>query len=235
MALLELDEEKFSHITHDLRAPLCAIMGYLDLVGREVAKTAPPKTVEYLSLAQEAGRRMNQMVNDMLEMVRLENHQESLHLQAIPVDAIIHDVQRTFAGLAELKNIQLTCSIPSAATRIWADPRYIGRVLDNLLSNAIKFTPQGGSIGVQARRGAGRVTFEVSDTGRGIPPEACRRIFDKFQQIRASDEGNGYGLGLAVVKTIVQAHRGDIRVESSNGKGSSFIFWIPSASASAAH
>src|SRR4029077_17320785 len=101
------------------------------------------------------------------------------------------------------------------------------RILDNLGGNAIKFTRAGGLITVAASRGQDRMIFEVSDTGRGIPKEAPSRIFDKFQQVRPGDRSAGYGLGLAVAKFIVEAHQGELRVESEVGKGSTFTFWIP--------
>jgi signal transduction histidine kinase len=109
----------------------------------------------------------------------------------------------------------------------YGDPKLLERIFDNLVGNAIKFTPSAGTITVTAQPGRDRMTFSVADTGRGIPSEAQSRIFDKFQQVRPGDRSAGYGLGLAVVKFIVEAHRGEIRVESEVGKGSTFTFWIP--------
>lgn len=107
------------------------------------------------------------------------------------------------------------------------DPKLIERVFDNLVGNAIKFTPTNGKITVTAQRQAGRVYFSIRDTGRGIPKEAQSRMFEKFQQVQPGDCSGGYGLGLAVVKFIVEAHKGEIRVESEVGKGSIFTFYIP--------
>jgi signal transduction histidine kinase len=99
--------------------------------------------------------------------------------------------------------------------------------LDNLVGNAIKFTPPDGNITITAKSDKDRVTFNVVDTGRGIPREAQSRIFDKFQQVRPGDRSAGYGLGLAVAKFIIEAHKGEIRVESEVGVGSRFTFWLP--------
>src|SRR5205085_3354130 len=107
------------------------------------------------------------------------------------------------------------------------DPKLLERVFDNLVGNAVKFTPTGGTITVSAQRQQGRVQFLIKDTGRGIPKEAQSRIFDKFQQVRPGDRAGGYGLGLAVAKFIVEAHKGEIRVESEVGIGSRFTFWLP--------
>ena len=220
-------DQVLNNITHDLRAPLCAIMGYLDLVGRQMEKSASPKAAEYLSLAREAGERMHRMMNDMLEMFRVENGDSLLRKEPLSLSLFLHNVRNTFAGIADLKNIRLHCAAPEK-TSTWADPRYLGRVFDNLVSNALKFTPDGGSVHLRASRDAGRILFEVADTGRGIPPENQKRIFEKFQHVQPSDRHRGYGMGLAVVKAIVKAHGGDIRVDSQ-GRGSRFIFWIPDA------
>ena len=221
-------ERVLSNITHDLRAPLCAIMGYLDLVGLQVDQSDSTKAAQYLTLAREAGQRMNQMVDDILDMFRLENTESPLLIKQIPVASLLHSICKTFSGLAELKKITITCSLrDDAALSTWADPRYLIRVLDNLVANAIKFTPAGGEIRLLARRGPGRTFFEVSDTGRGIPAEDRKRIFKRFEHVHASDQRRGYGMGLAVVKAIVKAHNGAIRVESQTGKGSRFIFWLP--------
>ena len=206
-------------------------MGYLDLVGLQVDKSESSKAAEYLSLAREAGQRMNQMVNDILDMFRLENTESPLQMKRLPVSSLLQSVCKTFSGLAELKKITFSTACRSEADlAAWADPRYLVRVLENLVANAIKFTPAGGSIQLQARRGPGRTFFEVSDTGRGIPAEDRKRIFKRFQHVRTSDQRRGYGMGLAVVKAIVQAHNGVIRVASSAGKGSRFIFWLPDLS-----
>jgi two-component system sensor histidine kinase VicK len=222
-----------SHITHDLRAPLCAIMGYLDLVSFEVDKSNTPKAVEYLSLAREASQRMQRMVNDMLEMFRVESGNNLLQRKPLTLDSLFHAVKNTFGGLADLNNIRLQC-VPPDRVSVWADPRYLGRVLDNLVSNALKFTPPGGFVEVVARRDADRVTFEVNDTGRGIPADQQKKIFERFQHVQTSDHRLGFGIGLSVAKAIVMAHGGEIRVESHPGKGSRFIFWIPDAPAKAA-
>src|SRR5256885_721665 len=100
-----LHDQVLSSITHDLRAPLCAIMGYLDLVGLQVDESAAPKTAEYISLARQASQRMHQMVNDMLDMFRIENGESFLQLKKLSVAALFENVQRTFAGLAQLKHI----------------------------------------------------------------------------------------------------------------------------------
>jgi len=221
-----VQEQVLSGITHDLRGPLSAIMGYLDLLRRQV-KEGPPKAIEYVGLAREAGVRLTQMVSDILDVVRFEQGKIDIELQAIPVEEMFRRVQNIFGVTANQKSVELKVHMAQMGLTVSGDPKLLERVLDNLIGNAIKFTPTAGTISVTAQRGNGRVVFEVSDTGRGIPKEAQSRIFDKFQQVRPGDRSAGYGLGLAVAKFIVEAHKGEIRVESEVGKGSSFTFWIP--------
>jgi signal transduction histidine kinase len=221
-----VQEQVLSGITHDLRGPLSAIMGYLDLLKRQL-KEGPPKAVEYVGLAHEAGVRLTQMVSDILDVVRFEQGKIDLDLQPISVDEMFNRVQNIFGVMAAQKKVTLNIRPAQMGLSVSGDPKLLERVLDNLIGNAVKFTPEGGTITVNANRGNARVVFEVSDTGRGIPKEAQSRIFDKFQQVRPGDRSAGYGLGLAVAKFIVEAHKGEIRVESEVGKGSSFSFWIP--------
>jgi len=228
-----VQEQVLSGITHDLRGPLSAIMGYLDLLKRQL-KEGPPKAVEYVGLAREAGVRLTQMVSDILDVVRFEQGKIDLDLQPISVDEMFNRVQNIFGVSATQKKVNLNVHAAQMGLSVSGDPKLLERVLDNLIGNAIKFTPEGGTIAVSANRANARVVFEVSDTGRGIPKEAQSRIFDKFQQVRPGDRSAGYGLGLAVAKFIVEAHKGEIRVESEVGKGSSFSFWIPDQLLSAA-
>jgi signal transduction histidine kinase len=221
-----VQEQVLSGITHDLRGPLSAIMGYLDLLKRQL-KDGPPKALEYVGLAREGGVRLTQMVSDILDVVRFEQGKIDLDLQAISVDDMFERVHNIFGITAGQKNVALKLAMSQRGIVVSGDPKLLERVVDNLVGNAIKFTPTGGTITVIARRGQKRTEFVVTDTGRGIPKEAQSRIFDKFQQVRPGDRSAGYGLGLAVAKFIVEAHKGEIRVESEVDKGSTFTFWIP--------
>lgn len=225
-----VQEQVLSGITHDLRGPLSAMMGYLDLMRRQVKEDELPKVAEYIRVAREAGVRLTQMVSDILDVVRFEQGKIDLEISAIPVKQIFDRLQNLFSVVAQEKKVALKFDGDTVLEEdAWGDPKLLARVFDNLVSNAIKFTPDGGTITVSARREPGRLIFEVRDTGRGIPREAQSRIFDKFQQVRPGDRSSGYGLGLAVAKFIVDAHKGEIRVESEIEHGSRFTFWIPDA------
>jgi len=223
-----VQEQLLSGITHDLRGPLSAVMGYLDLMKRQIVETGNQKLSEYLKLARDAGVRLTQMVSDILDVVRFEQGKIDIQVEPIRVMDIFTQLRTTFGVTADQKKISLIFEMAAPKdARTYGDTKLLERVFDNLLGNAIKFTPSGGKIVVAAQQGDKRMTFSISDTGRGIPREAQSRIFDKFQQVRPGDRSAGYGLGLSVVKFIVQAHKGDIRVESEVGAGSKFTFWIP--------
>jgi len=223
-----VQEQVLSGITHDLRGPLSAVMGYLDLMKRQVKDDASPKLVEYIRLAREGGQRLSQMVSDILDVVRFEQGKIDLETQAVPVSDLFKRLQATFGVNATQKNVQLVFEgADELGLTVSADPKLLERVFDNLVGNAIKFTPGGGTITVSAQRLSGRIQFLVKDTGRGIPKEAQSRIFDKFQQVRPGDRAAGYGLGLAVAKFIIDAHKGEIHVDSEVGKGSMFTITIP--------
>jgi signal transduction histidine kinase len=225
-----VQEQVLSGITHDLRGPLSAVMGYLDLMKRQVKEETSPKLVEYIRLAREGGQRLSQMVSDILDVVRFEQGKIDLQTQPVSVEDIFKRLQDTYGVNASQKNVQLLFEgVGPTGMFVTADPKLLERVFDNLVGNAIKFTPTGGTITVSAQRQSGRVQFLIKDTGRGIPKEAQSRIFDKFQQVRPGDRAGGYGLGLAVAKFIVDAHKGEIHVESEVGKGSAFNFSIPDA------
>jgi len=223
-----VQEQVLSGITHDLRGPLSAVVGYLDLMRRQLKDDSAPKLIEYIQLAREASQRLSQMVSDILDVVRFEQGKIELQPQQLSVENIFQKIRNTFSVNAAQKNIQILFDQPETKGLVVSgDPKLLERVFDNLVGNAIKFTPTNGHITVTAQRQAGRVYFSVKDTGRGIPKEAQARVFEKFQQVRPGDRSGGYGLGLAVVKFIVEAHKGEIRVESEIGKGSIFTFYIP--------
>jgi signal transduction histidine kinase len=221
-----VQEQVLSGITHDLRGPLSAIMGYIDLLKRQI-KDGPPKALEYLAMARDAGNRLTQMISDILDVVRFEQGKIEMEVQAISVSQMFERLKNIFGVTANQKGVTLAFKMESGGILVSGDPKLLERILDNLVGNAIKFTPASGTITIAASRVKNRTVFSVADTGRGIPKEAQSRIFDKFQQVRPGDRSGGYGLGLAVVKFIVDAHKGEIRVESVPDKGSTFTFWIP--------
>jgi signal transduction histidine kinase len=168
----------------------------------------------------------------VLDLSRMEAGKLDLDCEPLSLVNFAEEVVELYAPLAREKNIMLENKIPiKKAIYVFVDRNKIRQVFNNLVGNAIKFTPSGGTVSINADVADAMAAVTVQDTGIGIPPEAQQKIFDKFLQIRPhrEDVGNvkGTGLGLTIVKGIVESHGGAIRVESTPGKGSSFIFTLP--------
>ena len=229
MMTIELRHRHEEHITfvlHDLRTPLEALSLATTLLDRSLksdAKNLPVKSA--LSVLRGNIDRLNDRIRNVLQGTKglgqtFEPQFTMLNLRK-QVEEMIHDL----GPIAELSQTKITNEVP-ADLEIYSEPRLLDQVIQNLLSNAVKFTPQGTVI-VRARPEAdGSVTCWVSDTGRGIAPDAVDRIFERFET-GGSPEQRGIGLGLAIVKEIVELHGGEISVESQIGKGSTFKFRIP--------
>jgi signal transduction histidine kinase len=191
-------------------------------------------TVEsLLQMAQRGTNRLLRMVNELLDISKLESGQLILHPETVRAESLLKDIATRLATLAETNNIALEISIAPDIPQLCVDIEFIGRVLHNLLDNAIKFTPDDGLIRLWARLDSGHdpiaMLVGVTDSGPGIPPEEQHRVFEKFQQTSVTGRRVGTGLGLPFCKLAVEAHGGEIWVESEAGKGSSFIMRLPVA------
>lgn len=235
-ALARLRDEMTHMLIHDLRSPLVSIKGSLDMIADGER--------EYLEDLVDLGRRgvdrMLNMVNQLLDINRLESQRLPIHPQACDVNALASDVVGRLAYLATAAQIHLQVDLPYDLPPLWVDPDLMTRVLYNLVDNAIKFTPDGGTVRLWARRDPKDpekfLWVAVSDTGPGIPPEAQERLFKKFQQVLIQGRRKGTGLGLPFCKLAVEAHGGDIWVDSPKGGGTTFVCRLPiSLSTDAAH
>jgi signal transduction histidine kinase len=217
-----------SGFTHDLRSPLFAIMGYLQLLHKSLEQSGPEKALNYVRQARDAGLRLEQMVTDMLDLLRFGQDPVTPQLEAVSVSALFQRLWNTFGVIAQDKQVNLRMIMKDdERLTAQADFRLLERALDNLIGNAIKFSAPGSEVIVIGLRLHHGVAFEVADRGRGIPPEAHARIFEPFAQLQDSDRTKGFGMGLPIVKLIAKAHRGDVTVCSAPGQGSRFTFWIP--------
>lgn len=211
--------------THDLRNPLNIIIGYSALL--EEIRSASPDDQELLEQAvqniQDSVQRMRSLVTDMLDMAQLEI-KATLQLRSVALATFLEKALKGFKVVASQKKIALIYSPPPPDVFISVDIERIVRVVDNLVSNAIKYTDPGGRVEVSAYAEGDDVTIQVSDTGFGIPEEDIPHIFDTFYRVdrERHQAVEGTGLGLAVVKTLVEQHNGQIYVESELDKGSTF-------------
>jgi PAS domain S-box-containing protein len=226
--LKKLDQLKndFVHtVSHDLRSPLTAVMGYTELVQR--AGPLNEQQEQFLHRIQASVQSITSLVNDLLDLGRLEAgfdaRRESVHLENI-----LQYTLDMLEPLAKKKNIHVDQEIGAQLPTLRANPIRIRQMLDNLIGNAIKYTPDGGKVQVGIQAEDSQLILQVSDTGPGIPADEHNRIFEKFYRATNVVEGTkGSGLGLAIVKSIVDSHQGRVWVESVVSQGSSFFVVLP--------
>lgn len=224
-------DEVLAMVSHDLRSPLSS-------VAMSAALLATPQPEErrqrYLGVIQRSAEQMTRLVQDLLDVARIEAGRLSVAPGPVEISGVILETKEAFHAQAELKSIQLVAEQTEDRGTVWADRERLLQVLTNLVGNALKFTPEGGRILVRAApSGDGFVRFSVSDTGPGIVAEQAAHLFERFWQASTADR-RGAGLGLAIVKGIVEAHGGNVSVASEPGAGSTFSFTIPTSPARAA-
>lgn len=225
--LEQLRDDLTHMIIHDLRTPLTSLLTGLQTV--EGMGELNPDQKEFLDIAVRGGYSLLGMINDLLDISKLEEGSLKLECQELNPQEVVDYALTQVRSLARQKNLSLASDLPGDLPTLSADADKLRRTLVNLIGNAIKFTPTGGTITVASRRDEEGVLFAVQDTGEGIPKEAFGRIFEKFGQVETRKAGRkmSTGLGLTFCKMVVEAHGGRIWVESEPGKGSTFSFVIP--------
>ena len=217
-----------ANMSHELRTPLNAILGYTELIVDGIYGEMPAKLLEVLERVQGSGRHLLGLINDVLDLSKIEAGQLTLAANDYSFHDIVHTVISGVESLAAEKHLKLTTNLASDLPVGCGDERRITQVLMNLVGNAIKFTDVG-EVGVRVGAPNGMFVASVADTGPGIPEDQQQRIFEEFQQVDSSStrRKGGTGLGLAIAKRIVELHGGRIWVESTVGKGSTFSFSLP--------
>ena len=222
-----IKDEFLAVVSHELRTPLTALRGALGLLASGRLGEIQPQGQRMLGIAADNADRLARLVNDILDLERIERGKLHLERRVAEVATLMEDAVLTLRDEAERAGVHLLTS--PVHSRLRGDPDRVLQALTNLLSNAIKFSPQGGSVWLTAAVADGAVEFRVSDEGRGIPADKLEIIFDRFQQVDSSDarQKGGTGLGLAITRGIVEQHGGRIWVESEWGRGSTFHFTVP--------
>ncbi|NMG10017.1 hypothetical protein DP117_25270 [Brasilonema sp. UFV-L1] len=226
-AIERMKQEFISIVSHELRTPLASIRGSLGLLAAGVLKNQPETSQQMLEIAASDTERLVRLVNDVLDLERLEANKVFLVKQWCDAATLMRQCVETMRSLAAENNI--TLSILPCSVQVWGGPDQIIQTLVNLVSNAIKFSPPKTTVTLSVELLADHVLFKVQDQGRGIPSDKLEAIFGRFQQVDASDsrQKGGTGLGLAICRSIVQQHGGGIWVESVLTKGSVFYFTLP--------
>ncbi|RJQ83616.1 MAG: HAMP domain-containing protein [Desulfobacteraceae bacterium] len=214
--------------SHELRTPLTSLGMSVDLLLEHAADGLAEKDRELLQAAHEEVHRMKALVNDLLDLSRIEAGRIELELESVPVQTLVAHAQAVFKGQMKMQEVNLTVEMEKDLPSIRADANKITWVLTNLISNALRYTGKGGHIQLMSKMAGSQVHFSVRDDGPGIPMEYQSKIFQKFVQVKGQESG-GTGLGLAICKEIVRAHGGTIWVESSPDHGSTFTFTLPRA------
>jgi PAS domain S-box-containing protein len=232
----ELDRMKtefVSQVSHELRTPLTAIKGFTDLLLDGDAGEVNEEQEEYLQIVRQNVDRLVSLINDLLDISRIESGRIKLSLDAIDMGAIIQSVVATLRPLIQGKDQSITVEVAPDLPQARGDHDRILQVVTNLVSNAYKYTPARGAIRVEASRADDLVRVAVRDTGIGIPEEDIPKLFTRFFRVDSSltREIGGTGLGLSIVKSIVELHGGTVSVESTPGSGSTFSFTLPAAPA----
>ena len=224
-----MKKEFVATVSHELRTPLTSIRGSLSLLAAGVLGPLEPDAAEAVGIAERNAVHLIDLINDILDLERLENGRMEMEMRPMPIGAALTRAHDAVRGMAEAQGVAVALEVTDV--QVVGDENRIVQVVVNLLSNAVKFSPRGAAITVCAQEAAGFVEVSVRDRGRGIPRSYQRSIFERFQQVEASDsrKNGGTGLGLAICKTIVEQHGGTIGVESEVGRGSTFWFRIPAA------
>ena len=220
-------DEMLGIVAHDLRSPVNAMTLATSGVLRKLKKQgADAEQIQSVESVIQSARRMNRLIEDLLDVVRMEAGRLSVQCTRWPAAQLVRDALMAHQGLCAEAAIELGQQLPEQLPELSVDPDRILQVFTNLLGNAIKFTPKGGKVTVGASPEPDQVVFWVTDSGPGIPEEHLPHLFDRFWQARSMDR-RGAGLGLAIAKGIVEAHGGRIWARSVLGQGSTFSFCVP--------
>ncbi len=252
--LKELDRLKsnfLATVSHELRTPLTSIIGYSEMLTEGIAGELQPEQREFIGTIHEKGEQLLSLIMSLLDLSKLESGTLSMQRRPVSIAGILNDVLSTVSPAARKKGIKLVLETEPPLVELRADPERLRQVFINLVDNAMKFTPKDGTVTLRARnvRSAGeagghegfallapvqtKLEVRVIDTGIGVPPKDRSRVFDAFYQVDSSStrEFGGAGLGLSIVKRIVDAHGGTVGIEDNRPQGAVFVVTLPTGMA----
>jgi two-component system cell cycle sensor histidine kinase PleC len=218
-------------MSHELRTPLNAIIGFSEIMRSEMfGPIGTDKYVEYSRDIHQSGQYLLDVINDVLDMSKIEAGRIRLDLAEVRLGRFLNDAMRVVSSRADDKKLTLTPDI-AHGIRLTADARLLKQIVLNLLANAVKFTPEGGRVTVRARSAGGWVRIAIADTGIGIPKDALTRLGRPFEQVEShiTKTHQGSGLGLAIAKSLAELHGGTMRIRSTPGRGTLVQLRLPVA------
>ncbi|MBE7381776.1 MAG: PAS domain S-box protein [Leptolyngbya sp. SIO1E4] len=225
----QLKSEFLANMSHELRTPMTSILGFSSLLEQQVYGELNDRQRLYVSQIHQSGEHLLALINEVLDLSKVEAGQMDLHVKSILVKALCKDVLTMITAQAEMKQLTIHCTIPSDLPPLIADEMRVRQMLLNLLSNAIKFSKKGKAVGLDVQQADNRLLISVWDEGIGIPKEKQSLLFQPFQQLDSalSRQYEGTGLGLALTQRLARLHGGDITVKSEAGQGAKFTIHLP--------
>lgn len=230
--LRELDETKsrfFANVSHELRTPLTLMIAPLESLLHKADSKRSPEDVDLLATMHGNGMRLLKLINDLLDLVRLESGRSQIRTQRVKIDSFLHGLSTAVGAVADDKRIRLNTRVQGGLGFVLTDPDKLERICLNLLFNALKFTASGGHVDLTAERDDGWLVVEVVDSGMGIPADQLPHIFNRFWQADSSSQRKfqGMGIGLALVKELAEAQGGSVTATSVVGKGTTMTVKLP--------
>ncbi len=222
-----LRRELVANVSHDLRTPLAAVQGYIETILLKSETLSEEDRKNYMHTILSSTERLKKLVEELFELSKLEARETKPDPEAFSVAELAQDIQQKNQIIAEGRDIDLRLNFAYDLPLVYADIGMMEKVLQNLLDNAFKFTPAGGSVTIRLQEAGDKVITYVKDSGKGIKKDEMRYIFDRYHKGTGKSSVEGLGLGLAIVKKILEVHNINIKVESTEGEGTTFSFEIP--------
>jgi len=221
--------EFLANMSHELRTPLNAIIGFSEVLRERMFGEVNEKQLEYLKDIHESGRHLLSLINDILDLSKIEAGRMELEVSRFDLPSALSNAMTLIRERAQRHGIGLNLEVDERLGELSGDERKFKQIMLNLLSNAVKFTPDGGRVEVSARRYDGMIEVSVKDTGVGIAPEDHEAVFEEFRQVGSdyAKKHEGTGLGLTLSRRFVELHGGKIWVKSQLGQGATFTFTLP--------
>ncbi len=226
-SLEKVRSDLIANISHDLRTPLAIIQGYIETLQMKEDSLSAKEKREYLAKINSSGERLAKLIAQLFEYSKLEANQIEPKKEPFLISELANDVHRNYQVLAEKKNITLQLNMQSQIPLVFADISLVERAIQNLMDNALKFTPEGGSVTVTIKPNKENVEIAIKDSGPGIAKENQQLVFERYRQTKTGKEKEGAGLGLAIVRKIMDLHNASIKVFSKPNEGTTFSFQLP--------
>ncbi|UOY07666.1 HAMP domain-containing histidine kinase [Muricauda sp. SCSIO 64092] len=226
-SLEKLRRDLIANISHDLRTPLAIIQGYIETLQMKESELTPVEREDYLNKINSSGERLSKLITQLFEYSKLEANQVEPQKEPFLISELANDIHRDYQMLANKKNIALKLNMEEHVPLVFADISLVERAIQNLMDNALKFTPENGEVIIEIKLVKKNVEIAIKDSGPGITKENQQLVFERYRQTKTGKEKEGAGLGLAIVRKIIELHDASIKVFSRPNEGTTFSFSLP--------